>query len=96
MAPDGVLLGRGAIMNPFIFAEIAGISSNIGNSKLMLNRLLELIEKNYEPHLQLGRLKAYLRLFFSHKPHVKQVRQNLYSCNSFMDAKDQLRQAGFI
>ena len=93
---DGVLLGRGAIMNPFIFSEIAGVNPNISDSKLMLKRLVDLIETNYEPHLQLGRLKAYLRYFFSHKPNVKQIRQNLYSCTSFTQAKDQLKLGGFI
>lgn len=93
---DGVLLGRGAIMNPFVFSQIAGINPPLRDSKVMLMRMLELIESHYEPRLQLARLKAYLRFLFSHRPNVKQVRQTLYSTSSFQEAKNQLRKKGFI
>ncbi|NIM10427.1 MAG: tRNA dihydrouridine synthase DusB, partial [Candidatus Aminicenantes bacterium] len=56
---DGVMIGRGAVNNPLIFAEIAGANPGKLNMKWVVQRLLELIEEHYEPDFQLPRIKAY-------------------------------------
>jgi tRNA-dihydrouridine synthase B len=84
---DGVMIGRGAVSNPLIFAEIAGADTGTLNMKWVYRRLLELIEEHYEPKLRLPRIKAYTRFLFSHREHSKKMRQQIYTAATFEEAK---------
>ncbi|MCP5052188.1 MAG: tRNA-dihydrouridine synthase family protein [bacterium] len=93
---DAVMIGRGAVANPLIFAEIAGALENPGDDAYRLNmkwvyrRLLELIEEYYPPQARLIRLKAYARFLFSNRRNSKTIRQSIYTSSDFEDAKKQL------
>jgi tRNA-dihydrouridine synthase B len=92
---NGVMIGRCAVANPLIFAEIAGTAGMEGgeskNDKLHINwvyrRLLELIEEHYRPDLRLARIKAYARFLFSYQKYSKKVRTRIYSSATFEEAK---------
>jgi tRNA-dihydrouridine synthase B len=84
---DGVMIGRGAVSNPLIFAEIAGANPEKLNMNWVYQRLLELIEEHYEPDLRLPRIKAYTRFLFSHRKHSKKMRQQIYTSTTFEQAK---------
>jgi len=84
---DGVMIGRGAVINPYIFPEIAGVDPASLDMNRLFIRILELIEENSIPKLWLPRLKAYGRYLFSNRPNSKRIRQHIYTCNTFEDAK---------
>jgi tRNA-dihydrouridine synthase B len=84
---DGIMIGRAAVCNPLIFAEIAGADSEKKNMKWVCQRLLELIEEYYEPLFHLPRIKAYARFLFSHRKHSKKIRQQVYTAATFEEVK---------
>jgi nifR3 family TIM-barrel protein len=86
---DGVMIGRGAVTDPLIFARIAGEAEHL-TMKWVYKRLLELIEEHYEPHLRLARVKAYTRFLFSNRKYSKPIRQKIYTSKSYEEAKDTL------
>ncbi|MCK5058635.1 MAG: tRNA-dihydrouridine synthase family protein [Candidatus Aminicenantes bacterium] len=88
---DGVMIGRGGLANPLIFAEIAGEEPVCGGRTWdfagVLNRLLELIAEYYEEKLRLPRVKAFTRFLFWGKKYGKKARQRIYSASTFEEAK---------
>jgi len=87
---DGVMIGRSAVTNPLIFAEIAGASSENLTMKWVYRRLLELIETYYDPDFRLGRLKAYARFLFSQRENSKKFRQQIYTSKTFEEAVEHI------
>jgi tRNA-dihydrouridine synthase B len=84
---DGLMIGRGAVENPLIFAQIAGASKPSINMKWVYHRLIELVEEYYTPDFRLSRIKAYTRFLFSNRPNIKRIRQNIYTSKTFEEAK---------
>lgn len=88
---DGVMIGRGAVINPLIFAEIAGEEPGRGgfvwDAARVLKRVLELIEENYEEQFQLNRVKAFTRFLFSGKKYAKKARQKIYNSKTYEEAR---------
>lgn len=84
---DGVMIGRGSVINPFIFGEIAGCSLSEKDMNWAYRRALELIEFYYPPVLHLAQFKAYARFFFSNRPNSKKIRQQIYTCRTFEELK---------
>jgi tRNA-dihydrouridine synthase B len=87
---DGVMIGRGAVKNPLIFAEIAGVPVSDINLKWSINRLLELIQEYYPPRLQLSRVKAFARFLFAGRSGCKKIRTNVHAATTFEDARKHL------
>ncbi len=94
---DGVMIGRGAVINPLIFAEIAGAVPPTGdgpghlNMKWVYYRLLELIEEHYPPDMRLNRIKAFARFIFSNRKFSKVIRHQIYTCSGYDAAKELFR-----
>jgi tRNA-dihydrouridine synthase B len=85
---DGVMIGRGAVINPLIFPEIAdGDAVNL-NLKWVYNRLLELVEEHYAPKFRLSKIKTYARFLLSTREHSKKQRQQVYTAKTFEEAKE--------
>jgi len=93
---DGIMIGRGAMTNPLIFAEIHNQRSDQAdvkiNSTAIINRLLGLIEEYYEPDLHLSRLKAYTRFMVYNRVNSKKLRQKIFNSENFEEAKDHFGQ----
>lgn len=83
---DGIMIGRGAIANPFIFQEIAGLNPTVSDRMSAVKRLTELIVEYYEPSLRLARIKALTRFLVSRRPGSKKVRQHIYQAARFDEA----------
>ncbi len=66
---DGLMLGRGAVMRPWLFAKIAGtvFGGNIKEPAVSLPNVyiafLEALNERYRPVYRLGRLKAFTHYF---------------------------------
>ena len=58
---DGVMIGRGALADPFIFKRIAGGAVDRAETAQRFARLCELIVEQYPAERRLHRLKAYSR-----------------------------------
>jgi tRNA-dihydrouridine synthase B len=87
---DGIMIGRGAVINPLIFAEIAGPPDLKFNKRWVYKRLVELIEEYYAPQFRLSRIKAYARFLFSSREHSKKKRHRIYTSKTFLEAKEHL------
>jgi len=84
---DGILIGRGAIKNPFIFKELSGeMISETKKAEIAL-RIVELIEEYYPEKLRLARIKAFTKYIVAGKSGAKKIRKEIYSSRSFNDAK---------
>ncbi len=88
---DAVMIGRGAIRNPLIFAQIAGADTGAIDFKWCVMRLVELIEENYEPRVQLSRVKAFARFLFFGRRGCKQVRSEIYTAKTFEEVRERMR-----
>ncbi|HLP44707.1 MAG TPA: tRNA-dihydrouridine synthase family protein [Candidatus Kapabacteria bacterium] len=87
---DGVMIGRGAVRNPLIFKETAGVPVGDLNLEWGINRLLELIQEYYPPRLQLSRAKAFARFLFAGRIGCKKIRTHVHASTTFEEAKRHL------
>jgi tRNA-dihydrouridine synthase B len=85
---DGVMIGRGAVISPLIFPEIANVNTEKLNLNWLYKRLLELMEAHYAPKFRLPRIKAYTRFLLSNREHSKKKRQQIYTSKTFQEAKE--------
>jgi len=66
---DGLMLGRGAAMRPWLFADIAreiygcAIDSQEPDLPLLYNRYIDLLAVHFRPERRLGRLKEFTHYF---------------------------------
>lgn len=66
---DGLMLGRGAAIRPWLFHDIANslqtgrVEKKIWNKKEIFNRFFELLELRFEVNRRLGRLKQFTTLY---------------------------------
>ncbi len=88
---DGVMIGRAAIKNPFIFSEIAGDPPGISGKSEVAGRIIELIEEYYPEQLRLPRIKAFTKYLTAGKPHSRKIKHEIYKSGSFKDVKSLFR-----
>jgi tRNA-dihydrouridine synthase B len=84
---DAVMIGRGAVRDPFIFARIEGVEPGEEDIRWSIDRLLELIREYYPSRLQLPRVKAFARFLFFGRPGCKRIRNKVYQSTTFEEAK---------
>ena len=58
---DAVMIGRGAIADPFVFSKIAGKPTKAGQWSRLAARLCELVEEYYPEHNWISRIKGFTR-----------------------------------
>jgi len=80
---DGVMIGRGAVMDPLIFHRLTAGNGNDDLESRVIPRLLELIQLHYTEPLRLGRLKALTRFLVSGRRMSRRYRQAIYSATTF-------------
>ncbi|MBN1195970.1 MAG: tRNA-dihydrouridine synthase [Candidatus Aminicenantes bacterium] len=80
---DGVMIGRGAIMDPLIFHRLAGGNGSVDLEERVIPRLLELIETHYPEPMRLGRLKALTRFLVSGRHMSRRYRQAIYTATTY-------------
>ncbi len=87
---DGVLIGRGALANPFIFREISGrptLESDLGN---YIRCLGALIEEHYPERKRLGKLKAFTRFLVLSRPGSRSWKRPIFLSQDFGEARSLL------
>ena len=86
---DGVMIGRAALGNPFVFRP-EGRPATAAGIFPALNRHLELIEKYYPIDRVLARTKNQAGRYFKGLPGSSKLRQMIYSAGSFTELKELL------
>jgi tRNA-dihydrouridine synthase B len=83
---DGVLIGRGALANPFIFREIAGEVTSENDLGAYVRRLADLIEAHYPERKRLGKLKAFTRFLVLSRPGSRSWKRRIFLSQDFKEA----------
>lgn len=84
---DGLLIGRGALANPFIFREIAGQATGERDLGDYVRRLGELIEEHYPERKRLGKLKAFTRFLVLSRPGSRSWKKRIFLSQDFREAR---------
>jgi len=84
---DGVMIGRAAIRNPFIFSEIAGRAPGMKGKQQVAERILALIEEYYPEKLRLTRIKAFTKYLTSGRPYSRKIKHEIYRSGSFDEVR---------
>jgi nifR3 family TIM-barrel protein len=84
---DGVLIGRGALANPYIFREIAGQSTEEKDLGAYVRRLGSLIEEFYPERKRLGKLKAFTRFLMLSRPGARSWKRRIFLSQDFCEAR---------
>ncbi len=86
---DGIMIGRGAIKDPLLFARIAGADlwGRGIDHHWCITRLLDLIEEYSPPKFCLPRLKGFARFLFSGFSGSKHIRHRLYRTQTYEEAR---------
>ena len=84
---DGVLIGRGALANPFIFREIAGQATQESDLAAYVRRLGTLIEELYPEKKRLGKLKAFTRFLVLSRPGMRSWKRRIFLSQDFKEAR---------
>jgi tRNA-dihydrouridine synthase B len=82
----GIMIGRGAIANPFIFREIAGSETSPADWIWLADTLPRLIEAHYPPKFRLGKLKALARYLMSPAGDRRELKKALFLSQDFSSA----------
>jgi len=92
---DGIMIGRGAINNPFIFAEMQNKMPSPEDKKVINDRIMALVEEYYPPKLRLSRIKAFTKYLALGKPYAEEVKHRVYASKTFDDVKQFFRELDF-
>lgn len=91
---DGLMLGRAAAIQPWLFAELAyslyGFSSEVGavNRPAIYLRFIDLLEESFLPERRLGRLKEFSHYFARNYPFGHHLASAVQSSASLTEAKE--------
>ena len=91
---DGLMLGRGAVVKPWLFAEIARelYNCNIVGPAVFLpvvyGNFMDLTNELFQPERRLGRLKEFTHYFARNYKFGHQLSSRIQSSNSVEEAKE--------
>jgi len=85
---DGVMAGRGAIANPFLFREVMGQATKPADWRAMAVRLTELIEAFTPERNRAGKLKAFSRYLTAGGRCPKAEKKALFTAQTFAEARE--------
>jgi nifR3 family TIM-barrel protein len=91
---DGLMLGRGAVIKPWLFAEIArelygcNIAESAVSLPLVYNNFIDLINEFFRPERRLGRLKEFTHYFARNYKFGHQLGCRVQSSSSLDEARD--------
>ncbi|MEN8188675.1 MAG: tRNA-dihydrouridine synthase family protein [Thermodesulfobacteriota bacterium] len=90
---DGLMIGRGAVRKPWLFAEIASslygldVPVTIEPEKIYL-RFIELLKESFAPERRLGRLKQFTHYFGENFQFGHQLAMSVQRCDSVSSAEE--------
>ena len=91
---DGLMIGRGAAIQPWIFAELArevyglAVEVPVLNKMALYLRFIELLEESFLPERRLGRLKEFTHYFAKNYPFGHHLASAVQSSASLAEAKE--------
>ncbi|MHB8149250.1 MAG: tRNA dihydrouridine synthase [Desulfobulbia bacterium] len=91
---DGLMIGRGAAISPWIFAELAremyglAVEVPVLNKMALYLRFIELLEESFLPERRLGRLKEFTHYFAKNYPFGHHLASAVQSSASLAEAKE--------
>jgi len=91
---DGLMLGRGAVTRPWLFAEIAGsvfgrdIAERVVSLPAVYAAFIEALNADYRPVYQLGRLKAFTHYFAQNYKFGHSLACRVQSSSSMDEARE--------
>ena len=91
---DGLMIGRGAAIRPWIFAELArevyglAVEVPVLNKMALYLRFIELLEESFLPERRLGRLKEFTHYFAKNYPFGHHLASAVQSSASLAEAKE--------
>ncbi len=83
---DGVMIGRGALGNPWVFQE-AGKPQLVNDIFIGAKHHLVLMEKYLMVDRMLGQIKSHIGKYFKSIPGASQIRKQIYDCHDFSELK---------
>lgn len=86
---DGVMIGRGALGNPWVF-QPAGLPDSIGKRLPVLQRHMELAGQHLDTSRLLFRIKNHAARYLSGLPGAAQIRRQIIECCSLQEIKELL------
>ena len=86
-ACTAVMIGRGAIMDPFIFRKLVGNAPTSEDWILFLSSLAQEVEQHCPPGLALHRLKAYARFLTHQIPSAREWRKMIFTTQDWGSLK---------
>jgi len=92
---DGIMIGRGAINNPFIFVEMQNEMPSSEYKKRINERIMALVEEYYPPKLRLLRIKAFTKYLAFGRPYVREIKHKIYASKTFDEVKPFFRELDF-
>ncbi|MGI9535768.1 MAG: tRNA dihydrouridine synthase DusB [Desulfocapsaceae bacterium] len=91
---DGILIGRAAIGNPWVFSEL-GRPGNIAGVVAVVRQHLDLIDRYIkEPNRSLGSIKNHLGKYFKGFPSSSKTRKEIYEKTDFLSLRSYLQTIG--
>lgn len=86
---DGVMIGRGALGNPWVFTP-EGRPDSLAKIFVAVHRHLELMERFLPTEKMLGSIKNHLGRYFKGLHGSASLRRAIYDCSSFAELKSRL------
>lgn len=88
---DGVMIGRGALGNPWAFSEKGRPSQPIEIFRGAI-RHLELMKQHLETEKLLAAIKNHIGRYFKKMPGSAQIRKQIYECRSFTELSTRMEE----
>jgi tRNA-dihydrouridine synthase len=85
---DAVMIGRGALRNPWIFKECVGVSVERASLKLLTQYLNGLLE-NYDLRSTLILLRKFSSWMVFGYPGASKFRKNMFECHTTAEVMEQ-------
>jgi nifR3 family TIM-barrel protein len=91
---DGLMLGRGAVIRPWLFAEIArdlygcNIAEPAVSLPVVYGNFIDLVNELFRPERRLGRLKEFTHYFAKNYKFGHQLGSRVQSSNSMDEARE--------
>jgi tRNA-dihydrouridine synthase B len=91
---DGLMLGRGAVAKPWLFAEIAlelydcDIAGPVVSLPVVYGNFIDLINRFFQPERRLGRLKEFTHYFAGNYKFGHQLSSRIQSSSNVEEAKE--------
>jgi tRNA-dihydrouridine synthase B len=91
---DGLMLGRGAVIKPWLFAEIArdiygcNIAEPAVSLPVVYNNFVDLVNELFQPERRLGRLKEFTHYFANNYKFGHQLGSRIQSSSSMNEARE--------